>query len=54
VFKKTIADLSGAKALKVTQAIQQLVAAGKLVVEIQEAKAPDIKKSFTRNVKWAP
>ncbi|MCC6294240.1 MAG: hypothetical protein IT164_16445 [Bryobacterales bacterium] len=54
VFKKTIADLSGAKALKVTQAIQQLVAAGKLVVEIQEAKAPDIKKSSTRNVKWAP
>lgn len=53
VFKKTIADLSGAQTKNSGQAIQHLVAAGLLVVEIQETEAPDIKKLFTRKIRWA-
>lgn len=52
VFKKTIADLSGALTRNVSEAIQHLVAAGLLVVEVREAAVPDLRKKFTRRVKW--
>lgn len=46
-FKKAIADLSGLSGTY-DEIIEQLVRKRKLIVTIQEAKVPDIKKSFTR------
>jgi hypothetical protein len=50
LFKQAIARLSGLPS-DPDQAIQQLVHAGKLIVTIQHAKPPDIKKNFTRMIR---
>jgi hypothetical protein len=52
LFKRTIAGLSGLPFNDPDQAIQQLVEARKLIVTIQGATPPDIKKEkFTRKIK---
>jgi hypothetical protein len=50
-FKDAIVRLSGVVALTRDAAITQLVKERKLVVEIQEARVPDIKTSASRKVK---
>lgn len=50
-FKANIASLSGTGAKDSDEAIIKLVSARKLIVEIEQARAPDIKKLFTRAVK---
>jgi hypothetical protein len=49
-FKQRIAELSGFSPALPDAAIQQLVSSGKLVVTIQAAKAPDIKKNVSRKI----
>jgi len=49
-FKKTIATLSGDMTGTPDDAIQRLVNAKKLIVKIEEAKVPNIKKALTRKV----
>ena len=51
VFKQAIANLSGVMSASPDQAIQQVVHARKLIVTIQHASPPDIKKSFTRMIR---
>ena len=51
LFKQAIARLAGLPPADPDQAIQQLVHSGKLVVTIQAATPPDIKKNFTRMVR---
>lgn len=51
VFKSTIASMAGLTSVSSDAAIQQLVDAGKLIVTIQEAIVPDIKKRFTRKIR---
>jgi hypothetical protein len=50
-FKQRIAELSGFSPTPADTAIQQLVSAGKLVVTIQAASAPDIRKSVARKIR---
>lgn len=49
-FKGAIASLGGTTTTSADAAIQQLVRAQRLVVTIQQASVPDIKKSFTRRI----
>jgi hypothetical protein len=51
IFKNAIARLSGLTGLSDDNAITQLVKERKLIVEIQAAKVPDIKKLVSRKVK---
>ncbi|MCI0462577.1 MAG: hypothetical protein L0Z62_36975 [Gemmataceae bacterium] len=50
-FKAHIASLSGTGAKTSDEAINKLVGARKLIVEIEQATVPDINKSFTRKVR---
>jgi hypothetical protein len=50
VFKQSIAKLSGSALADSDAAIQELVNAGKLIVIIELAKVPDIRKAFTRKI----
>lgn len=51
LFKKAIAKLSGLSSETPDSAIQKLVDLRKLIVVIQAATAPDIKKSFSRKIR---
>ena len=51
VFKADIQGLSGTGESNADDAISQLVKARKLIVEIEQATVPDIKKLFTRQIK---
>jgi hypothetical protein len=51
LFKQAIARLSGLPSADPDQVIQQLVHAGKLIVTVQAARPPNIKKNFTRMIR---
>ena len=51
LFKHAIARLSGSASVQSDDAIQELVHARKLIVTIQAATPPDIKKNFTRMIR---
>jgi hypothetical protein len=54
VFKRAIALTAGITTGSSDSAIQQLVKAGKLIVEIQPARVPEIKSNVTRRVRDWP